>query len=337
MSVSADLRSPAVSWNLVRGDFFGGVAAGVVALPLALAFGAASGLGPVAGLYGAIATGIVAAIFGGTPVQITGPTGPMTLVVAGVVATNTLPSGALNLPGIVVIIVLAGLFQIALGLFRIGAYIRYVPYPVISGFMSGIGVIIILQQLVPLPGAEPPSSEPLSILRQLHLLGGNIRWDAVALSALTVATVFILPRFTKAVPASLVALVALTAVAVLLALEVAVIGEIPSGLPSLVMPSLDFPRAPLLIATSIQLAFLGVIDSLLTALVADNLTRTQHDSNRELVGQGLGNIAAGLIGGIPGAGATMRTVLNVEAGGGRRPSGVIHGLFLAAALLGLSR
>ena len=210
MGVSDDPRAPALSWNVVRGDFYGGVAAGVVALPLALAFGVASGIGPVAGLYGAIATGIVAAVFGGTPVQITGPTGPMTLVMAGVVATNTLPSGAVNLPGVVAIIVLAGLLQIALGLFRIGAYIRYVPYPVISGFMSGIGVIIILQQLFPMLGVEPPSSEPLAILRQLHLLGGNIKWDAVALSALTIATVFILPRFTKVVPASLVALVALS-------------------------------------------------------------------------------------------------------------------------------
>jgi SulP family sulfate permease len=202
--------------------------------------------------------------------------------------------------------------------------------------MTGIGVIIILQQLFPMLGAEPPSSEPLSILRQLHLLGGNVNWAAVALSALTIATVFILPRFTKAVPASLVALVALTALAVLLGLEVSVIGKIPSGLPSLVMPSLDFQRLPLLMAAAIQLAFLGAIDSLLTSLVADNLTRAQHDSNRELVGQGLGNIAAGLIGGIPGAGATMRTVLNVEAGGRSRLSGVIHGLFLAAVLLGLS-
>src|ERR1700730_14349742 len=189
MSVGDNPRAAPWPWNVVRGDFFGGVAAGVVALPLALAFGVASGLGPVAGLYGAIATGIVAAVFGGTLVQITGPTGPMTLVVAGVVATHTLPAGALNLPGIVAIIVLAGLLQIALGLLRIGAYIRYVPYPVISGFMSGIGVIIILQQLFALLGAEAPSSNPLSILRQLHLLGGSIKWGAVALSALTIATV----------------------------------------------------------------------------------------------------------------------------------------------------
>ena len=148
--------------------------------------------------------------------------------------------------------------------------------------------------------------------------------------------VFILPRFTKAVPASLVALVALTALVGSLALEVSVIGDIPSGLPNLVIPSLDLQRLPLLMVAAIQLAFLGAIDLLLTALVADNLTRTQHDSNRELVGQGLGNIAAGLIGGIPGAGATMRTVVNIEAGGRSRLSGVIHGLFLAAVLLGLS-
>jgi sulfate permease, SulP family len=336
MSATADPPTPASSWKVGRGDLFGGVAAGVVALPLALAFGVASGLGPVAGLYGAIATGIVAAVFGGTPVQITGPTGPMTLVVASVVATNMHPSGEVNLPVLVGIIVLAGLVQVALGILRVGGYIRYVPYPVISGFMSGVGVIIILQQIFPMLGAEPPSSNPLSILRQLHLLSGHIKWSAVALSALTIATVFILPRFTKAVPSSLVALVVLTALAVLLKLDVSVIGEIPSGLPSLVMPSFDFQRLPALLVAAIELAFLGAIDSLLTSLVADNLTRTQHDSNRELVGQGLGNIAAGLIGGIPGAGATMRTVINVKAGGRSRLSGVIHGLFLAAVLLGLS-
>src|SRR5262249_6307615 len=282
MSVSADLPASASFWNVLRGDFFGGVAAGVVALPLALAFGVASGLGPAAGLYGAIATGIVAAVFGGTPVQITGPTGPMTLVATGVVATNTFPSGAIDLPLVVAIIVLAGLLQIALGLFRVGAYIRYVPYPVISGFMSGIGVIIILQQVFPMFGAKSPSSDPLSILGQLPLLGGDIKWSAVALSVLTLATVFILPRFTTAFPASLVALVAL---AVLLRLDVSVIGEIPSGLPSLVMPALDFQRLPSLISAALQLAFLGAIDSLLTSLVADNLTRTQTHTNRAIITQ----------------------------------------------------
>src|SRR5262245_23517917 len=189
MSVTADPRTAASSWKVGRGDFFGGVAAGVVALPLALAFGVASGLGPAAGLYSAIATGIVAAVFGGTPVQITGPTAPMTLVVAGILAMNMLPSGAVNLPVVAGIFVLAGLLQIVLALLRIGSYIRYIPYPVISGFMSGIGVIIIVQQTFPMLGAEPPSSDSLSILRHLHLLDGNIKWGAVGLSVLTIATV----------------------------------------------------------------------------------------------------------------------------------------------------
>src|SRR5262249_1653440 len=253
-----------------------------------------------------------------------------------VLAMNILPSGEVNLPAIVGIFVLAGLLQIVLGLLRIGSYIRYVPYPVISGFMSGIGVIIILQQLFPMLGMEPPSSNPLTILRNLHLLASNINGAAVALSALTIALVFTLPRFTKVIPASLVALVLLTIIALSPMLDVPTIGEIPSGLPSLVIPSFEAQRLPALLSAALQLALLGAIDSLLTSLVADNLTRTKHDSNRELVGQGLGNIAAALIGGLPGAGATMRTVVNRNAGGTSRLSGGIHGLCLAAVLLGLS-
>lgn len=324
------------SWSALRGDFFGGVAAGVVALPLALAFGVASGLGAAAGLYGAIATGILAALLGGTPVQITGPTGPMTLVVAATVAAHTLPSGEVDLSWLVAVFLLAGLLQVGLGLCRLGTYIRYVPYPVISGFMSGIGVIIIIQQLFPLVGAASPASDPLSIVRQLHLLAANLNGSAIALSVATVAIVYLLPRLTKAVPASLVALLTLTAIAVGLKLDVPRIGEIPSGLPGLVLPSLDVQQLPAMLVPALQLALLGAIDSLLTSLVADNLTRGQHDSNRELFGQGVGNMVAGLIGGIPGAGATMRTVINVNAGGKSRLSGVIHGLFLAAVLLGLS-
>jgi sulfate permease, SulP family len=213
MSTSAESRPAAFSWNSLRGDLFGGLAAGVVALPLALAFGVASGLGPAAGLYGAIATGIIAALLGGTPAQITGPTGPMTLVVAGLVATHTLPSGGVDLRWLVGVLLLAGLLQVAFGLCRIGGYIRYVPYPVISGFMSGIGVIIIVQQVFPLLGVAPPTSDPLSIVRQLHLLGGNVSWSAIALSASTVVMVYLFPRITKAVPATLVALVTLTALA----------------------------------------------------------------------------------------------------------------------------
>ena len=334
MSSSPETSSPRSS--TLRGDLFGGLAAGVVALPLALAFGVASGLGPAAGLYGAIALGIIAALLGGTPVQISGPTGPMTLVVTSLVAAHTLPSGAVDLRSLVGVLVLAGLVQVGLGMARLGAYIRYVPYPVISGFMTGIGVIIILQQLFPLLGVVPPASDPLSIVRQLYLIGGNVRWPAVVLSVATVAMVYVFPRLTKVVPASLVALVTLTAVSFALKFDVPVIGEIPSGFPKVLLPSFDLRAVPAMVVPAFELALLGAIDSLLTSLVADNVTRSQHDSNRELVGQGVGNMVAGLLGGLPGAGATMRTVVNVNAGGKTRLSGVVHGLFLVAVLLGLS-
>jgi len=334
--MSASPESSPSGYSTLRGDLFGGLAAGVVALPLALAFGVASGLGPAAGLYGAIALGIIAALLGGTPVQISGPTGPMTLVVTSLVAAHTLPSGAVDLRSLVGVLVLAGLVQVGLGMARLGAYIRYVPYPVISGFMTGIGVIIILQQLFPLLGVVPPASDPLSIVRQLYLIGGNVRWPAVVLSVATVAMVYVFPRLTKVVPASLVALVTLTAVSFALKFDVPVIGEIPSGFPKVLLPSFDLRAVPAMVVPAFELALLGAIDSLLTSLVADNVTRSQHDSNRELVGQGVGNMVAGLLGGLPGAGATMRTVVNVNAGGKTRLSGVVHGLFLVAVLLGLS-
>ena len=324
----------AFNGQTIKADCFGGLAAGVVALPLALAFGVASGLGAAAGLYGAIASGIVASIFGGTKIQITGPTGPMTLVMAGVVAANTAGNGEIDVPVIAGIILLAGIFQILLGLFRAGSYIRYMPYPVISGFMSGIGVIIIIQQIFPFLGGVAPASDPFAILNQVNQLHGNVNWNAVVLGAAAIAIACILPRFTKAVPGALAALIALTAVAAIFKWNVHVIGDIPSGLPHLSMPSFSLAKLGSMIGPAIQLGFLGSIDSLLTSLVADNLTKSRHHSNRELVGQGLGNVAAGLLGGIPGSGATTRTVVNINAGGQTRLSGVIHGLFLLGILLG---
>ena len=319
----------------LRRDFFGGIAAGIVALPLALAFGVASGLGPAAGLYGAIVSGLFAAIFGGTPVQITGPTGPLTLVVAAIVADITVPNEA-RLPVIAAIFVLAGIFQILMGILRAGSYVRFIPYPVISGFMSGIGIIIIVQQIFPFLGVVAPASDPFAILSRLTELHGNVNWSAASLGFAAIAVAYIFPRFTKAIPASLVALVALTVVAFLLRLDVHVIGDIPSGLPRFSMPYFGLASLGLMFAPAIQLAFLGAIDSLLTSLVADNLTKTRHNSNRELVGQGIGNVMSGLFGGIPGSGATTRTVVNINAGGRTRLSGVIHSLFLLAVVLGLS-
>src|ERR1700730_6797218 len=319
-----------------RGDVFGGVSAGIVALPLCLAFGAISGLGPEAGLYGAIAAGILAAIFGGTPVLVTGPTNPMTLVAATVVAANMLANGKVNLAIVVAAFLLAGALQLLFGLLRLGGLVRYVPYPVISGFMSGIGVIIIMHQLYPIVGAEAPSSDPVKILGSLPILPGGFVWPVALLGVTTLAIIQILPRFTRKVPAALVALIVVTAGSVAFGVDAPRIGAIPAGLPALVIPELTFDQVTLVVSVAVQLALLGAIDSLLSALLADSLTKSHHDSNRELIGQGIGNMGAALVGGLPGAGANIRTIVNIEAGGRTRLSGVIHGLFLLAVLLGLS-
>jgi SulP family sulfate permease len=315
---------------------FGGISAGVVALPLCLAFGALSGLGPEAGLYGAIAAGILAAIFGGTPILVTGPTNPMTLVAATVVAANMLPSGKVNLAIVVTAFLLAGALQLLLGVLRLGGYVRYVPYPVISGFMSGIGIIIIIQQIYPIVGAHAPSSDAVEILSSLPMLPGRIVWPVALLGVTTFAIIQILPRFTRKVPASLVALLLVTAASFAFAADAPRIGAIPGGLPALVIPALTFDQLTLVVSAAIQLALLGAIDTLLSALLADSLTKSHHDSNRELIGQGIGNMGAALVGGLPGAGANIRTIVNIEAGGRTRISGVIHALFLLAVLLGLS-
>jgi sulfate permease, SulP family len=320
-----------------RGDVFGGISAGIVALPLCLAFGALSGLGPEAGLYGAIAGGILAAIFGGTPLMVTGPTNPMTLVAATVVAANMLPGGKVNLAIVVTAFLLTGALQVLLGVLRLGGYVRYVPYPVISGFMSGIGVIIIIQQLYPLLGGQAPASDAVKILGSLPMLPGRIVWPVALLGVTTFAIIQILPRFARKVPASLIALVLVTAASLAFGVDAPRIGTIPAGLPPLVMPALTVDQLTLVVSAAVQLAVLGAIDTLLSALLADSLTKSHHDSNRELIGQGIGNMGAALIGGLPGAGANIRTIVNIEAGGKTRISGVIHGLFLLAVLLGLSK
>ncbi len=328
-----------IDTSSLRGDFFGGLTAGVVALPLALAFGLQSGMGAIAGLYGAIAIGIIAAWFGGTPTQISGPTGPMTVVSAVVIATTIEANGG-NLEAamgtIICIFLLAGVFQILLGVLKIGQYIRYMPYPVVSGFMSGIGVIIIVLQVFPFLGHTSPK-KILQIFSELPTILNDINIASVCLSLATIATIYIFPRITKLIPSALIALIGLTVVSTIMNLDVKIIGDIPEGLPSLKIDSLvnvDFSHPMLLIIPALTLAALGTIDSLLTSIVADNMTKTQHNSNKELIGQGLGNMGAALIGGIPGAGATMRTVVNINSGGKTRISGVIHGLALLLVLLG---
>ncbi len=315
----------------IKGDLFGGLTAAIVALPLALAFGVASGLGPIAGLYGAIATGFFAALFGGTPSQVSGPTGPMTVVMGAIVATH-----AGNLPEAFAIVILGGVLQIAFGLARVGRYISYTPVSVVSGFMSGIGVIIILIEVLPFLGLPSAPGGPLGALEALAGLSlSAVNPWAVAIAVLSLVIVIFWPTsFRKVLPSPLTALVAGTLAAMVLS-GVPVIGEVPKGLPNPVMPEIGLANLPGIVEASFILALLGSIDSLLTSLVADSITRGRHNSDRELIGQGIGNIAAGLIGGLPGAGATMRTVVNVRAGGRTPLSGAFHAVVLLALGLGL--
>ena len=387
----------------IKGDAFGGITAGVVALPLALAFGVSSGLGPSAGLYGAIFISFFAALFGGTNTQISGPTAPMTAVSMVVIASIVVASdGDVNkaLPSILMVFFLAGLIQVGLGLVGVGKYIKYIPYPVVSGFMTAIGVIILLTQILPSLGYSPkedmeyvnqfkPQAEEIilenilkeeagegllvledfketirragniteaDILRESKTLAAkyasgtigavkvmpralrNINWLELLLSLGTIIIIFGFRKISKAVPSTLVALVAMSGIAIGFGLDYKPIEQIPEGLP---VPKLEmFSHFNLdsispYIFSALTLALLGAIDSLLTSIVADNMTKTKHKPNRELVGQGIGNSVAAIFGGIPGAGATIRTVVNINAGGKTRLSGMIAGVLLLFILLAL--
>lgn len=326
------MRQMRYSLSKLRGDVFGGLTAGIVALPLALAFGVASGAGAIAGLYGAIALGFFAALLGGTPSQVSGPTGPMTVVMASAVAA---------FPGdmhyVFTVVLLAGALQIVFGLIKVGGFVRYIPYPVISGFMSGIGVIIILLQLHPLLGSDSVGSPLIALLKLPAAIAGADFYSLI-LAGLTLLIVFMTPlRITRVLPSPLIALLGMGLLATVLSLPVRTIGEIPSGLPKFILPAVSAEHLPKILAMAIALSVLGAMDSLLTSIVADSMTRERHDSNRELIGQGVGNMASALIGGLPGAGATMRTVVNIKAGGSTRMSGMMHSVFLLAVLLGLGK
>ena len=387
----------------IKGDVFGGITAGIVALPLALAFGVSSGLGPSAGLYGAIFVSFFAALFGGTSTQISGPTAPMTavsmVVIAGIVAMF---DGNISkaLPAIMSIFLLAGIFQIGLGLIGLGKYIKYIPYPVVSGFMTAIGVIILITQIMPSIGYYPKEDEKFveqfkpyaeeiildnilkeemgegilvledfketidrsaeiteeQILQESKTLAAkeasgvvgafkvlpravkNINWLEVLLALGTIIIIYGFKKITTVIPSTLVALIAMSAIAIGFNLEYRPIEEIPSGLP---IPNFEiFTEFKLsavtpYIFTALTLALLGAIDSLLTSVVADNMTKTKHKANKELVGQGIGNSIAALFGGIPGAGATIRTVVNIKAGGKTKISGMISGIMLLVILIAL--
>ena len=387
----------------LKGDLFGGITAGIVALPLALAFGVSSGLGPSAGLYGAIFISFFAALFGGTNTQISGPTAPMTavsmVIIAGIIAIY---DGSVEkaLPAILTVFLLAGLMQIGLGLLGIGRYIRYIPYPVVSGFMTAIGVIIIVTQIMPALGYYPkedkewvspfkPDAEELILENILKEEAGegilvledfeetikrsgeiteetiaeeaktlaakeasgvigafkvipralkNIIWLELILALSTVIIIYGFKRLTTTVPSTLVALIVVSGVAYGFGLDYRPIEKIPEGFP---LPNMEIFTAFSMksvspfIFTALTLALLGAIDSLLTSVVADNMTKTKHKPNKELVGQGIGNSIAAIFGGIPGAGATIRTVVNINSGGKTKLSGMIAGLLLLAILLAM--
>ncbi len=345
-----------IKTNNIKGDLFGGVTAGIVALPLALAFGIqafsginspdAASIGAYAGLVGATLLGFFAALFGGTHSQISGPTGPMTVITATLVSGVWASSNG-SISAVLISMALAaifcGLFQILFGIIKLGKYVRYIPYPVLSGFMSGIGVIIILQQLYPLVG-QSGSGSMIDMLAGLPKAFGSMSITALLLGLATVAIIYLFPLITKKVPSTLVALIVMTVVSLFIDMEgVPIIGEIPSGLPMPVFAKEGVSFAGLdwmqiitaAIIPGLTLAGLGSIDTLLTSVVADNITKTKHNSNRELIGQGIGNAIAGLFCGLPGAGATMRTVVNVKSGGRTQLSGMVHALLLLAILLGL--
>lgn len=387
----------------LKGDLFGGLTAGIVALPLALAFGVSSGLGPSAGLYGAIFIGFFAALFGGTDTQISGPTAPMTavsmLVIAGIVASS---DGDISkaMPAILTVFLLAGLIQVGLGLVGVGKYIKYIPYPVVSGFMTAIGVIILITQLLPAMGYyakedsqfvtqfKPQATEILmegilkdevgegllvrkdfentlertkgiseaQILKESQTLAGGeasgvigtikvlpralnaINWLEFLLALGTIVIIYGFKYITKAIPSTLVALLVMSGVAIGFGLDYRPIEPIPSGLPVPnleIFSSFSFSTVSPYIFTAFTLALLGAIDSLLTSVIADNRTKTRHKPNKELVGQGIGNTLAAIFGGIPGAGATIRTVVNIDAGGRTRISGMLASLLLLIILLAL--
>ena len=335
------VNEPVFNLHSVKGDLLGGLTAGIVTLPLALAFGLQSGLGAVSGLYCAIFLGAVAIVFGGTHTLISTPTGPMTVVAALTIAQAIAMAGSLELAlgTIFTIFLLAGAVQIVFGLLKFGGNVKYIPYPVLSGFMTGIGIILILFQLYPLVGLSSPSNIIEGITGWLQAFH-SMNVQAFALGTLTLFILYLTPKLTRTIPATLLALLVGTLVCIFADLSVPLIGSVAQGLPSLQLETLlnlDVSQPWFILSAALTLGALGCIDTLLTAVIVDKITETKHRSDRELIGQGLGNIASGLFGGLPGAGTTMSSIVNVKAGGRTRLAGVISSLFLLAVLLGLGQ
>ncbi|QMS91289.1 SulP family inorganic anion transporter [Nostoc edaphicum CCNP1411] len=329
-----------INFRNLQGDLFGGLTAAIVSLPLALAFGVASGAGPVAGLYGAVCVGFFAALFGGTPTLISEPTGPMTVVMTAIVGSMTAANPENGLAMAFTVVMLAGIFQIFFGIFKLGKYITLMPYSVISGFMSGIGVILIILQIAPFVGQPNPKGGVLGMVQNLPQLLTQINPAETALGLLTLAIIFFMPsKIKRFAPPQLVALIIGTIVSLTIfgGTDIRRIGEIPVGLPTLQMPAFTASQMTIMIVDGAMLGMLGCIDTLLTAVIADSLTRTEHKSDKELIGQGIGNLVSGLCGGLPGAGATMGTVVNIQTGARTAVSGLTRALILLVVVLWAAR
>ena len=325
-----------IHFRNLKGDLFGGLTAAIVSLPLALAFGVASGAGPVAGLYGAVCIGFFAALFGGTPTLISEPTGPMTVVMTAVISSMMAKDPDNGMAMAFTVVMLAGIFQIFLGVFKLGKYITLMPYSVISGFMSGIGVILILLQIAPFLGQANPRGGVLGLVQNLPQILTNVNPVEAILGGMTLAIIFLMPsKFKRFAPPQLVALVLVTIVSLVFFgdEEIRRIGEIPMGLPTLERPTFNASQMTVMFVDAAILGMLGSIDTLLTSVIADSLTRTEHKSDKELIGQGIGNLVSGLCGGLPGAGATMGTVVNIQAGARTALSGLTRALILLVVVL----
>ncbi len=323
----------------LRGDLLGGLTAAIVSLPLALAFGVASGAGAEAGIYGAVMVGLFASLFGGTPTLISEPTGPMTVIMVTVVTSMMAANPENGMAMAFTVVMLAGAFQILFGVLKLGKYITLMPYSVVSGFMSGIGLILIIMQLGPMLGFAAPSGGATGMLMALPDFVMNLNWIELTLGLLTLAVIFFTPtRLTKFVPPQLIALVFISILSVVAFSddEIRRIGTIDIGIPSIVMPTFTAAQMQAILIDAVILGMLGCIDSMLTSVIADNLTRSEHKSDKELLGQGLGNIMSGLVGGLPGAGATMGTVVNIQAGAKTPLSGVARVVILVVAVFGFA-
>lgn len=320
----------------VKGDIFGGVTTAIISLPLALAFGVASGAGAEAGLWGAIMVGLFAAIFGGSSTLISEPTGPMTVIMTAVLTSMMAKYPESGLAMSFTVVMMAGAFQILLGTLKLGKYVTLMPYSVISGFMSGIGVILIILQLSPLLGHSAPPGGVVGTLSELPSTLFNLKFSELFLGILTLGVLFYFPQaYRKYVPAQLVALVVVTLISVILfdTDSIRRIGEIPAGLPSIVIPHFNAEMFTTMVIDALVLGTLGCIDTLLTAVIGDSLTRKEHDSDKELRGQGIANMLSGLFGALPGAGATMGTVTNIQVGARSPISGIVRALVLAFVVL----